>query len=310
MVSLRDLGAVLIGAAASLPAAPAAGFEGLDACPPAPVVGAAGPERAIFIRTPQGRIAGALAGPRDSRPVAAVLLLHGYTGARDEIPVAGGEGMFARTARAFAERGVATLRIDFLGSGESDGDWADTTFEGQARDVGHALESLAAEFGPAGARLGALGYSQGGLVALKAAAGGAAFDRIALWNPVLDPADTYGRILGAPTLAEGAARHAAGERRIVGASGLRPAFFADVAAADPRADAAATTAPMLIVAGRDDLLARDGPALATRLAAARAGRTTVIAPEAGHDLGAVSDLALLDAVVACTAEFFADARRP
>uniref|UniRef100_UPI002FDE8E58 prolyl oligopeptidase family serine peptidase n=1 Tax=Rubrimonas sp. TaxID=2036015 RepID=UPI002FDE8E58 len=152
--------------------------------------------------------------------------------------------------------------------------------------------------------LGVLGYSQGGLVALKAAAATDMFRFIALWNPVLDPVATYGLILGAGALTLGAARHRAGSvDGIVGDSGLRPAFFAEVANADPIADAAGVAAAVLVLTGRRDHLVRDGAALASRLAAGRMARTAIIDIDAGHDLGAVTDAALLDDVIACTATF-------
>jgi hypothetical protein len=84
-------------------------------CASAPARFAAAPEEEVAIPTPDGAIGGTFAAPAGAPPRALALLLHGYTGARDEIPVAGGEGMFARAARAFAARGIATLRIDFIG---------------------------------------------------------------------------------------------------------------------------------------------------------------------------------------------------
>lgn len=73
-----------------------------------------------------------------------VLILHGFTGQRQELPVNNTkETMFSRTARLLAENGYASLRIDFRGSGESEGQWADTTFSGQISDARAALNYLA-----------------------------------------------------------------------------------------------------------------------------------------------------------------------
>ncbi|MEM9781631.1 MAG: alpha/beta fold hydrolase [Pseudomonadota bacterium] len=289
--------------------------EAVEICAPAPIRHAAAPERIIAIDTPDGRIAGTLAGPADTAPEALALMLHGYTGARNEIPVAGGEGMFARTARALAERGVATLRIDFIGSGRSDGDWADTRFSTQARDALRAATALRAEYAEvkdaADLPLGVLGYSQGGLVALRAAAsggsggpsGGGPFDRLALWNPVMDPMATYAVIFGRETILQGARRHDDGSADIVPETRLRPGFFAEIVAADPIADAAATTAAVLVVTGRRDPLVMDGAALASRMQAGRSAETRILDLDAGHDLGALREPALLDSVIACTAGF-------
>ena len=80
------------------------------------------------------RMVGTLALP-EALPAPVVLLLHGFTGTRDEMAIAGtGEGIFTRVARLLAAAGYASLRVDFIGSGDSVGDFADTTFEGQVAD--------------------------------------------------------------------------------------------------------------------------------------------------------------------------------
>lgn len=275
-----------------------------DACLPAPARLTAAAERTVAIETPDGRILGTLAAPADGMPAALALLLHGYTGSRNEIPVAGGEGMFARTARLFAERGIATLRIDFIGSGKSDGVWADTRFSGQARDAIQAAAALQERFRASDLPLGVLGYSQGGLVALRAAAQRNVFDKLALWNPVMDPMATYQKIFGRETILDGAQRHAeGGDQAVVADTRLRPGFFSELVAADPIADAARMAAPILIVTGQKDPLVENGATLASRLQAGRTAATTILDLEAGHDLGAIREPALLDAVIACTAGF-------
>lgn len=275
-------------------------LQGSEACGPAPVRHTAAPERIVSIDTPDGRIAGTLAGPKDARPAALALLLHGYTGTRDEIPVAGGAGLFARTALAFAERGIATLRIDFRGSGASEGFWAETTFDGQAADAAAARAFLAAQPSFAGVPVTVLGYSQGGLVALRA---GAKFDRLALWNPVLDPPATFATIFGPALVARGARQAASGEHEPVDGSGLKPDFFAGVITADPVGWGRTLPVPLFVAAGQEDRLVSDGPLLAQRLAAARHAPTQIMAVAAGHDLGAAGEPALLDAVITCTAAF-------
>jgi hypothetical protein len=266
---------------------------------PAPVRFSVAPERVLSISTPAGRIAATWAAPADAAPEAVVLMLHGYTGSRNEFPAATGEGMFARTARAFAERGIASLRIDFIGSGESDGEWRDTTPAGQARDARAALAFLSGHEAPAGVPLGILGYSMGGLAALRAAQGAEAA-RVALWNPVMEPERTFSDILG--KAAFDAAR-TAGEDDTVAGTRLRPAFFAGLSGADPMADARALRLPLLFAVGQNDIVVRDGPSLARRAASLRAAPTEVIAVRAGHDLGAKGDLPLFDGIAACTAAF-------
>ncbi|MFC6585223.1 alpha/beta hydrolase family protein [Sulfitobacter aestuariivivens] len=89
-------------------------------------------------------VVGTLALP-DGDPAPVVILLHGFTGSRDELATeAVPGGVFGETAEALAEAGMASLRIDFRGSGESTADlsFADTTFESQVTDALAALDYL------------------------------------------------------------------------------------------------------------------------------------------------------------------------
>ncbi|SEB04501.1 alpha/beta hydrolase family protein [Rubrimonas cliftonensis] len=288
----------------ALPALGAARSAPIDGCRPVVARHLPSDERSIEIDTPDGVIRGTLAGPQGVAPRALALLLHGYTGSRNEIPLASGEGMFAKTARAFATQGIATLRIDFIGSGLSDGDWAGTLFSTQARDAVRAARALQAEHVDKNLALGVLGYSQGGLIALRAAA---AFDRIALWNPVIDPMATYSVIFGRDTILVAAQASAADETRfVIQETRLRPAFFAELIEASPMDDAARTAAPVLVVTGRRDPLVAGGAALAERMREKRKAETVIFDVDAGHDLGAVHEPALLDDVIACTAGFLLD----
>jgi len=68
----------------------------------------------------------------------------------------------------FAANGVATLRHDKPGCGGSPGDWRSQSFAERAREALTAIAVLRTEAGVTGA--GLIGYSQGGWVALLAAA--------------------------------------------------------------------------------------------------------------------------------------------
>lgn len=222
------------------------------------------------------RPGGTLARPEGVAPVAAVLMLHGHGGTRDEFPSASGEGMFARAARALAARGVAALRID-LGL---------PTIAAEAAAARLALEALAAE---TGLRPGVLGYSQGGLVALAMGPGAA---RVVLWNPVLDAGQTFRALYGEAV--DRALALAAAGRDDAPVAGLTAAFFAGALAFDARAAAAGLTVPLLIVSGEADRLAPRGAPVPGAL---------VLLAAAGHDLGARGDLALFDRIAACSAAF-------
>lgn len=88
----------------------------------------------------------------------AVLLLHGFTGNRIE-----GHRLFFHLSNALEGAGLASVRFDFLGSGESDGDYASMTLPLLVEQALTALQWMQAEQSPAMTYL--LGFSLGGLVA-------------------------------------------------------------------------------------------------------------------------------------------------
>lgn len=71
-----------------------------------------------------------------------------------------------RIARALTQRGIGVLRFDFTGLGESEGDFADSTFSGNVRDIAAAAVGMA-EKGMAPRLL--VGHSLGGAAVLAAA---------------------------------------------------------------------------------------------------------------------------------------------
>ncbi len=95
------------------------------------------------------------------------LLLHGFGGSRDELSIAStGEGIFAYVARTLAALGIPSLRIDFRGSGNSDGRFSDTTYSKQVEDAVAAMEFLDSRTASCQMGIIVLGWSQGGLLPL------------------------------------------------------------------------------------------------------------------------------------------------
>ena len=92
--------------------------------------------------------------------VPAVMLLHGFTGSATEH-----QFLFVETARRLAAAGIAALRADFYGSGNSDGRFSEMTVETEVADARHMFAFMAAQTGVDTAQLGVLGYSLGGCVA-------------------------------------------------------------------------------------------------------------------------------------------------
>ena len=95
----------------------------------------------------------------DTPPVAFAVFAHCFTCSRF-VPAA------SRVCRTLAEHGIACLRFDFPGLGQSEGSFADTSFSTNVDDLVAAVEWLTAEYE---APQLLLGHSLGGAAALRAA---------------------------------------------------------------------------------------------------------------------------------------------
>lgn len=202
-------------------------------------------------------IIGTLALPDGEGPFPVALLLHGFTGMRHELPVVGTDDtMFSRAARWLGERGIASLRIDFRGSGESEGAWEDTTFSGQIADAIAALDYLEMVEGVDSGNISIVGLSQGGLVGAATAGRDARVSSLVLWSAVSNPVMSYGILLGYDTLLAGAG---SGDEAMTMMlpwgveTSLKGPFFDDIFLVDPVAEIASYSGPLLVITGaRDD----------------------------------------------------------
>ncbi|MEZ2221661.1 alpha/beta hydrolase family protein [Rhizobium sp. RCC_161_2] len=202
----------------------------------------------------------------DSNPKAPVVVMfHGFSGSRDELPIKDTkDGVFSRSARLLAESGYASLRIDFRGSGESDGKWADTTFSGQIKDGIAAVDWLTASDKVDGSRISILGWSQGGLVGAHVARARPEVKSVTLWAPVVTPLYTYGNLLGAENVAKGLTSPPDTEitaRLPWGVdTTLKASFFKEMPTTSPIAAIAHYPGPLQVIVGSKDTTVTPQPA--------------------------------------------------
>ena len=292
----------------------------LNACAPvtrfhAPAVAptATVTETIITFQSESQTVVGTLALPvRGAEPYPTVLMLHGFTNVRDELPVAGtDEKMYERAARVFRAHGIASLRIDFRGSGDSDGAWADTTFTGQISDTLTAIDYLAATPVIDIDRLAVLGFSQGGLVAAQAAARDQRIRNVVLWSAVANAPDTYKHILSADTVAAGLASAGAPVPVTTqwGAQfELKTGFFADLFRFDPTAAIGEVEDPLLVVVGLHDTTVTPQPDYGELYLRYHAGDERLFAVDSDHVYNVLTDPGpqVYDAVVAATVNWLAE----
>ncbi|HET7251813.1 MAG TPA: alpha/beta fold hydrolase [Gemmatimonadales bacterium] len=131
-----------------------------DAAPGAPYRA-----QSVRITEPQGHVlAGTLTVPDGAGPFPAAVLITGLSpsdrngGSPPWMPL-------RDVADALSRRGIAVLRVDDRGIGESTGDHAPSTTFDEADDVRTELAWLRARRGIAAARIVLVGYSEGGLIA-------------------------------------------------------------------------------------------------------------------------------------------------
>lgn len=93
-------------------------------------------------------------------PCPAVILYHGFTANKLQE-----HRMFLKLSRALESRDIASFRFDFIGSGESDGDFEDMTVTREIEEAKAILDFVRLDTRVDPARVSLLGLSMGGLVA-------------------------------------------------------------------------------------------------------------------------------------------------
>lgn len=225
-----------------------------------------------------GGIKGTLALPDSGATGAAVVMLHGFGSSRDEVG-----GLFAMQAADLSEKGIASLRIDFRGYGESSGDMADTTLEGLVADASTARGFLAGIDGVDAARIGVIGYSFGAAVAMLEPD---EFASVVVWGQMGDLQAEFLEFLGQDfydkAAAEGVASVDLGWRTI----SLKQSFFESLAQHDLADRFAGYAGPFLTIAGDADPAASY---FEQYLGLAIGPTEAVVIPGADHMLGVFSD---------------------
>jgi uncharacterized protein len=149
----------------------------------------------VVVTTPAGHtLAGTLTRPHGAAPVPAVVTITG-SGPQDRdqaLPMVPGYRPFRQIADTLARRGIAVLRLDDRGFGESTGNFATATSADFADDVRAALAWLRSRDDIDGRRLALVGHSEGGLIAPLVAVTDTTLAAIVL---IAGPAHTGRRII-------------------------------------------------------------------------------------------------------------------
>lgn len=273
----------------------------------APAFALAAEERVTF--SVEGMtVVGTLNTPDGVENPPAVLLLHGFTGSRDELEIpAVKEGIYARAARTWAADGIASLRIDYRYNGESDGEFADSTLHAHVADGLAALDWLAKSGRVDASRLSLVGWSMGGAVgAAVAARAGHSLDAVALWAPGTNMASAIALMFGADKFKEGLA--SGGEPVKVtlpwGAEiALKSGFFESLYAIDPVAEITGYAGPLFVAVGTKDDVVFPQPVSGQVLLDYHTGEEELFVREMDHVFNAFAGVEQVDELIAATGGF-------
>jgi dienelactone hydrolase len=245
--------------------------------------------------------------PDGEGPFPAVVINHGHGGGRQE------NGGLGRIAKALADQGILSVRMDFPGSGESKEPFTEGYLSNMISDSNASLAYVLENYEVDEERLGIFGYSMGGRVALTiGAAADNPYKAMALLAPSADPGDTmvvgfmggqaeYDRLYAEANSDKGYAEFVTqfGQHQ-----NLSKTWFDELGASKPLDDVENYKGAMLVLYGENDTVVP--PAVAQSVKEAYPSATLVAVPEADHGYGFYSDQPKVTALVDGTiAEFFA-----
>lgn len=175
-----------------------------------------------------------------------VVFVHGFTSNRIELP------NFVAMSRLLEAHGIASVRFDLSGHGESDGDFFDVTITGEIAETRAVLQTVRTFDFVDHDRIGLVGMSMGGVVAGIVAAEEPGIGALCLWSPAavapfeIGSGYLKGRRL-APEIAEKGYVDADGHR-------MSPALVEDIAGLDVYGRSGAYAGPVQILHGdKDDI---------------------------------------------------------
>ncbi|NNU77203.1 alpha/beta hydrolase [Clostridium estertheticum] len=137
-------------------------------------------QKVVEIDSENLRLRGMLHIPENiNNKVPIVIMFHGFCG--DKM---GPHFIFVKLSRLIEKAGIACIRFDFAGSGESDGDFIDMTMDTELKDANNILNYVRSLNFVDNDRIGIVGLSMGGAIAsMLAGERKSNIKTICLWAP-------------------------------------------------------------------------------------------------------------------------------
>lgn len=220
-----------------------------------------------------------------------VVMAHGHGGSRNET------GAFRWVAKELAARGVASIRMDFPGCGDSTESFANNNLGNMLEDIEASRDYAVAQPRVDSNRVGLFGWSMGGRLAILAAAQDDSYSAVATWAAAAtDGAGSMMNFLGGPEAYEDYKSRAArdgsvpfttrwGQDQVLGLK-----FFTDMEQSEPLQAVRDLKGPLLVLSGeRDDVVL---PQVSESLIKAAVNSSEVVSHVvigADHGFGVFSD---------------------
>lgn len=262
-------------------------------------------EEIISFQVEGANVVGTLSVP-EGEPAPVVLLFHGFGGSRNEMEVPSiAKGLYTYTADQLAAAGYASLRIDFRGSGQSDGEFEDTTYSGQIADGLAAVAFLQSDSRVDGTHIAIIGWSQGGLVASAVAGRSGIPVATAIWNGLGDPEATFTALLGPERIAAGLKTgDTPTEMPMPWGFSLytKQPYFEEILSMKPFVEIAAYKGALFVAEGTEDEVIPAGTG--DKFIAAHEGPEELFVRPMNHGFNVFVDMTTFDEMLGATMAFF------
>ncbi|WP_052702964.1 alpha/beta hydrolase family protein [Paenibacillus beijingensis] len=265
-------------------------------------------EKIVHFDVDGQKVVGTLVLPEGIKRPPVVLMLHGFTGTRDDwkskfVP----EGLFGRAAPIFAKNGIATLRIDFRGSGDSDGKFEDMTVESEVKDALAAVDYLASS-PDVSKSISVMGMSLGGAVSTAVAGRSTVpVHSLVLWNPGINLPAAFTTIFGEKGMVEGTQ---AGDKVYTAIRlgdnkpiPLRGRFFESLYEVVPAAELEKYKGPVFLAVGTKDTIVFPQPITAKALLAYHDGQEELWTRPVDHGFNLMENANTVDDLIRDTVRF-------
>jgi uncharacterized protein len=227
-----------------------------------------------------------------------VVIHHGHGGGRNE------NGGLARIADALAQAGIASIRFDFAGAGDSTEPFTKLSYTTMLADSDAALTWAVRNLPVDTRRIGGFGYSEGSaVVAMQAGRPFTPYKAVSLLGPLAEPTDVFGIFFGGLFDAYYAEAQANGFAVVTTPFGqiqdTSLEWFQESIAADPAGDLSYFTGKVQLLWGEEEQIIPFSQVEAFQAAAAQNAKrtTTVTIPDADHGYGFYSDQPAVDAAL-------------